>query len=291
LNDPARPDGTARALDEDVPILSARGLVFRHPGAQHPLFGGLSLAVEPGAFLGIIGPNGSGKTTLLRLLSGSLAPRSGEVHLAGRPVRGLPPRERARLLAVVPQEEPILFNFSVLEVVLMGRAPYLGFFGLERAADFALARAVLRDLDLGGREETHLRELSSGERQRTLIARALAQDPRVLLLDEPTAFLDMRHRLEIYDILRRLNHDTKLTVVFVSHDLNLAARHATRLAVIDRGRLAADGAPASVLTPDLIRAVYGTEARVERDHATGAPYVIPERPLPADRSTDSGALT
>jgi len=281
LIDPAVNDRAALREGEDAPILSARGLHYRHPGAHAPLFEGLSLAVEAGAFLGIIGPNGSGKTTLLRLLCGSLAPRSGEVLLAGRPVRGIPPRERARLVAVVPQEEPILFNFSVLEVVLMGRAPHLGLFGLERAADFALARAALRDMDLTGQEEKHLRELSSGERHRALIARSLAQDPRVLLLDEPTAFLDLRHRLEIYEILRRLNRDRKLTVAFVSHDLNLAARHARRLAVIDRGRLAADGTPASVLTPDLIREVYGTVARVERDAATGAPYVIPQRPVGA----------
>ncbi len=267
------------------PILSARRLQFRHPDATAPLFEGLTLDVVAGDFLAIIGPNGSGKTTLLRLLSGSLAPRSGDVLLEGRPVRAIPPRARARILAVVPQEEAVLFNFSVLEVVLMGRAPHLGPWGLERAADFDLARVALRVMDLGGQEGRRLRELSSGERQRALIARALAQVPRVLLLDEPTAFLDLRHRLQIYDILGRMNRDRGLTVVFVSHDLNMAARHAVRLAVLDGGRIAADGTPGSVLTTDLIRDVYGTEARVERDPVTGAPYVIPQRPV------DPGPLT
>jgi iron complex transport system ATP-binding protein len=263
------------------PALAARGLRFRHPGAPTPLFEDLSLSIGAGEFLGILGPNGSGKSTLLRLLCGILAPERGEVFLADRPLNTLRPRERARLVGIVLPESRILFNFSVLELVLMGRAPHLGLWGMERAADFAAAREALRTADLAGMEDRHLYELSSGERQRALIARALAQEPRILLLDEPTAFLDLRHALEIYEILRRLNHERGLTVVAVSHDLNLAARHASRLVLLHQGRVAAEGPPSSVLTPGTIRRVYETEADVMRDPSTGAPHVIPRAPVAA----------
>ncbi len=260
-------------------ILAAHGLVFTHASAPAPLFRGLSLSVSRGEFAGIIGPNGSGKTTLLMLLSGVVAPQAGEVILDGRPVRSIPPRERACRMAVVFQESRMLFDFTVLEIALMGRAPHLGPFSLERPEDFAAARAALHEMDLAGREEKRLQELSSGERQRALIARALAQQPRVVLMDEPTAFLDLRHRLQIYEILARLNRDKGLTVVTTSHDLNLAARYGSRLMVLDDGHLAADGPPETVLTPRLLREVYETEARIERDPVTGAPFVIPIAPL------------
>jgi ABC-type cobalamin/Fe3+-siderophores transport system ATPase subunit len=261
------------------PILAARGVRFAHPGTTAPLFDGLTLAVREGEFIGVIGPNGSGKTTLLMLLSGVVAPQGGEVIVAGRPVRAIPPRERARLVGVVFQETRILFDFSVLEIALMGRAPRLRPWSLEKEDDFLAARDALREMDLAGREHKRLPELSSGERQRALIARALAQEPRILLMDEPTAFLDLKHRLQIYEILKRLNREKGLTVVTTSHDLNLAARYGSRLMLLDGGRLAADGPPESVLTPALIRRVYETEARIERDAATGAPFVVPIAPL------------
>lgn len=262
-----------------VPILSVHGVRFRHYGAAADLFDDLSLAVAPGEFLGVIGPNGSGKTTLLRLLAGVAEPAGGEVRLAGHPVRAIHPPERARRIAVVFQENRVLFNFSVLEIALMGRSPHLGRFGMERPEDFAAARAALAEMDLAGREDRHLHELSSGERQRALIARALAQEPRIVLMDEPTAFLDLKHRLQIYSILTRLNRDRGLTVVATSHDLNLAARYGSRLVLLHKGKVAADGPPASVLTAARIREVYETEARVERDAATGAPFVVPIAPI------------
>ena len=262
-----------------VPILSVHGIRFHHHGAAAPLFENLSLAVMPGEFVGVIGPNGSGKTTLLRLLAGVAQPSGGEVRLAGRDIRAIPPAERARQIAVVFQEARVLFNFSVLEIALMGRAPRLGRWGMERPEDFAAARAALAEMDLAGREDRHLHELSSGERQRALIARALAQEPRIVLMDEPTAFLDLKHRLQIHAILTRLNRERGLTVVATSHDLNLAARYGSRLVLLHEGRAVADGPPASVLTAERLREVYETEARVERDPATGAPYVIPIAPL------------
>jgi len=252
---------------------------FRHHEAAAPLFDGLSLSLAAGEFAGIIGPNGSGKTTLLRVLSGMVAPETGDVRLDGRALRDIGSRERARLVAVVFQETRVVFNFSVLEIALMGRAPHLGSWGLERPEDFQAARAALRDMDLTDQEDRPLQELSSGERQRALLARALAQEARILLLDEPTAFLDLKHRLQIYDILARLNRDRGLTVIATSHDLNLAARYGSRLVLMHGGRLAADGPPAAVLTAGLIREVYETETRIERDAATGAPFVVPIAPL------------
>jgi iron complex transport system ATP-binding protein len=275
--DPVR--GPAAPGHAPAPILAAADLSFRHAGAAGALFERFSVDLAAGDFVAVLGPNGSGKTTLLRLLSGTLSPGGGEVLLSGHPVRDLLPRQRARVLAVVLQESRILFNFSVLEVVLMGRAPHLGLWGLEGPADFDAARAALREVDLEGCENRNLDDLSSGERQRALIARALAQQPRILLLDEPTAFLDMKHALEIYEILRRLNRERGLTVVAASHDLNLAARYASRVALLHRGRVAADGTPVAVLTPETICRVYETNAEVFIDPATGAPYLIPRAPL------------
>jgi iron complex transport system ATP-binding protein len=255
--------------------MEVRDLHFHHPGAPSNLFEGLSLAIAPGEFLGLIGPNGSGKTTLLRLLSGTLRPSRGRVALTGRAIGSFRPRERAKLVALVPQESQVLFNFTVMEMVLMGRAPHLGMLGLEGPVDFETARTALKEMDLSGREEAPLRELSSGERQRALVARALAQEPRVLLLDEATAFLDLKHRLQIGEILLRLNRRQGLSIVSVSHDLNMAARYASRLIILQRGHLAAEGPPSSVITPEIVRSVYETEVIIQKDPSTGAPYVIP----------------
>ena len=266
------------AASSTAPLLEARDLGFRHHAARAPLFDGLSLAIPAGTFTGVIGPNGSGKTTLLRLLAGLLRPAGGCVLLDGQNLADLPPRQRARSLAVVLQEPSLLFNFSVLEIALMGRAPHLGLFGLEQQDDFAAARRALAEVDLEGCADRPVQELSSGERQRAFLARALAQEPRGLLLDEPTAFLDLKHALELYEILKRLNRSRGLTVVTVSHDLSLAARYSGRLVLLDRGRIAADGPPDEVVTPQRLREVYGTEAEVLRDPATGAPVVLARGP-------------
>jgi iron complex transport system ATP-binding protein len=279
MDDPGAANPVAGMTLAAGPILEARGVVFRHPENGAPLFDGLSFAVGPGEFVGLLGPNGAGKTTLLRLLAGLIAPGAGVIVLSGRPLAGYRPRDRARLLATVPQENSLLFEFSVLEVVLMGRAPHLGALALEGPDDLAAAREALAQVEIEPLADRPLSALSSGERQRALIARALAQRPRVLLLDEPTAFLDLKHRLQIYEILRRLGVESGLAVVAVSHDLNLAARYGTRLVVLDRGRVVADGDPATLVTPDLLRAVYETDAMVGRDPETGAVFVVPRTPV------------
>jgi ABC-type cobalamin/Fe3+-siderophores transport system ATPase subunit len=255
--------------------LSAREISFTYPGASLPLFRELSLDLAEGDLAGLIGPNGSGKTTLLRILTGILRPASGRVLLGGEDLERLSPRSRARSLAVVPQESRTLFDFSVMEVALMGRFAHLGLWGMESREDVEVAERCLAEVEMAGAAARSLNELSSGERQRVYVARALAQQPRVLLLDEPTSFLDLKHRLQIYEILARLNRERGITVLAISHDLNLAARYCRKLHLIREGRLAASGSPAEVITGAVIREVYGTDAEIGKDPRTGTPFVIP----------------
>ena len=244
--------------------------------AEALLFSGLEIGIAPGEMVALIGPNGSGKTSLLKLLAGTLRPAQGGVTLDGTPVSGMPARTRARKIAVVPQETYPVFDFTVRETVLMGRTAHLGALGIESAADLAAADEALQRTGtrhLAGRMLSHL---SGGERQLVVIARALAQRPSWLLLDEPTAFLDIRHRLEIYQLLARLNQEQGLTIVTTSHDINLAARFCRRVVLLKEGRIRADGPPVEVFQAAVLSDVYETALRVERDARTGLPVVVPE---------------
>jgi cobalamin transport system ATP-binding protein len=228
-----------------------------------------------GERFGILGPTGSGKSTLVRLLSGVLRPSRGRITLGGRDLGAYGASERARAIAVVPQETALDFPFSVLEVVLMGRAPHLGGFGFEgdrdiEAAERAMARTGVADL--AGR---FFHELSGGEKQRVVIARALAQEADVLLLDEPTTFLDIRHVVEIFELVCALAIESGITLVVVLHDLNLAALYLERLAFLKHGRLHSCGAPEEVLTYGAIRDVYETDVYVHKNDLTGKLNVLP----------------
>jgi iron complex transport system ATP-binding protein len=261
-----------------TPAIAASGLAFAYRRA--PVFQGFDLRVEPGTMTALLGPNGSGKTTFVRLASGSLRPGAGTVSVFGDDVAKLPPRERARRLAVVPQESHPAFEATVLEMVLLGRFAHLGFLGLESDDDLAIARAALARTDAAHLADRPFDALSGGERQRVLLARALAQQSRLLLLDEPTAFLDLQHRLEVHALLVDLVRRDGLTVLVVSHDLNLAARYADRLVLLRCGTIAADGTPDEVLRPDAIREVYRVDVEIARDPTTGRPFVVPLRPTP-----------
>lgn len=259
------------------PYLAARHLAFAYrPG--RPVLQDLSLEVQRGRLVCLIGPNGSGKTTLLRILVGLLAPSAGEVRLAGRRLRSYPRAAIARRIAFVPQETLPAVGFTVLETVLMGRSPHTGALGFETAADWHAAHQALRSTDADQFTDRILDELSGGERQRVVIARALAQEPELMLLDEPTSFLDLKHQHAIYALLTHLVRDRRLTVVCVSHDLSLAAAYADDLVLVDRGRIAAVGSPREVLRPDVLSAVYEIPVEVRTDEATGRPMVLPRPP-------------
>jgi iron complex transport system ATP-binding protein len=240
-----------------------------------PVLSGLDLTIATGSITGILGPNGTGKTTLVRLASAALRPTSGTIALFGDDLAAMPPRERARRVAVVPQETHPVFDFSVDEIVRMGRAPHLGLLGIEGPKDRKITRESMERCEISSLAERSFRALSGGERQRVLLARALAQEARLLLLDEPTAFLDLRHRLAVYALLARLRDERGLTIVVVSHDINLAARHCDRLVMIRHGAVVADGTPGEVLRPDPIRAVYEVEVAITTDPSSGRPFVIP----------------
>jgi iron complex transport system ATP-binding protein len=229
-----------------------------------------------GEVLGIIGPNGSGKTSLLKLLARVLRPRAGRVELFGDTLAQMPQDAVARRVALVPQDSQQLFPFTIAETVLMGRYPHHGSllgFGWEEPNDLRLAEHAMRELDIAHLAHRAISEVSGGERQRAIIARALAQEPRVLLLDEPTAFLDLNHQLEICRILRRLNEERGLTVVLVSHDLNLASQYCDRLMLLNDGGAVRLGTPVEVIRSDVLRAVYRCDVLVDRHPESGLPRV------------------
>ena len=233
---------------------------------------GVDLALEPGELVGLVGRNGAGKTSLLRVASGVRRPDSGVVRLGAVPLESLSRREVARRLAVVAQDSAIPFAFSVGEIVLMGRSPHLGLLGFETADDHALAEAALARLGIGDLASRSVLELSGGERQLVMIARALAQETEVLLLDEPTAHLDLPHQLQVLGLARVLAREGR-AVLAVSHDLSLLARFCDRLALLSDGRLEA-GPPEALLRPDRVRAAFGVD--VDLLHTpTGELLVVP----------------
>jgi len=238
---------------------------------------GVSLELAGGEVLGLAGPNGAGKTTLFRAATRVVRLDRGAVRIAGTPVRTLPRRELARRVAVVPQDVAVPFPFRAGEVVLMGRAPHRTGLGFETPADVERVRACLALVGIESLADRSMLELSGGERQLVLMARALAQDPEVLLLDEPTAHLDLRHRAVVLERVGEFARAGGAALV-VSHDLTLAARSCSRLALLADGVLAACGAPAEVLRPELLARVFGVEAEVF-DAPDGAPLVVPRRAM------------
>jgi len=252
--------------------VTVRGLNLFYGPRQ--ILRGVELSVAVGEFLVIIGPNGTGKTSLLKAMAG-LLPVAGEVEILGRPLAGYGRRQLARELAVVPQLTPTDFPFTVAETVLMGRSPHLGLLELEGPEDHRLARQAMEFTEVADLAGRRLDELSGGERQRVIIARAICQGPRIILLDEPTASLDPAHQVRIMDLLEQLRRERGMTVVMVSHDLNLAAMYGGRLALMSAGRISAVGAPAEVLTVARLEACYGCRMEVVRTGAGGQLRVHP----------------
>lgn len=235
----------------------------------------VSVDLHSGEILGLVGPNGAGKSTLLRVLSGVLRPTTGWVSVLGDRLDHLSERERARRVAVVAQSGVIPGSFTAAEIVMLGRTPHIGAFGRETAHDRDVVDRALALAGAGEWRDRRLAQLSGGERQRVLIARALAQEARVLLLDEPTTHLDFPAQSQVLHLARRLANEEGHGVLAVLHDLTLAAQHCDRVVLMVDGRVAAEGAPAEVLTPDRLAAAYGVAPRVVPHPDTGLPVVLP----------------
>jgi iron complex transport system ATP-binding protein len=237
----------------------------------------VTIEVQPHAITGLLGPTGCGKTSLLKLLAGIVVPQRGRVTLDGQLLRNLARREVARHLAVVPQETHPAFDYTALEMVLMGRHPHLGAFQLEGPEDIALAHDALSATGTAALADRAYMTLSGGEKQRVVIASALAQQPQILLLDEPTASLDLGFQLEIQMLLQTLNRDRGVTMVLATHDLNLAASICHRLVLMRAGGVIDQGPTADVLTAANIRELYGVDAEVTAHKAAGHLTVVPVR--------------
>jgi cobalamin transport system ATP-binding protein len=231
--------------------------------------------VQRGGLVGILGPNGSGKTTLLRLFAGLLTPSSGQVTLDGRDLHLVSRAALARRMAMVPQETQLAFEYTVLEMATMGRYPHLGAFEIEGPQDLEIARAALAATGTEHLASRFFNTLSGGEKQRVVIAGALAQNPDVLLLDEPTASLDLAYQLEIRSILHRLNRERQITIVVSTHDLNFAAGLCRELVLLHQGRVLASGPTVSMLDPSLIRTLYGVDVDIAVNARTGQLTVVP----------------
>ncbi len=276
-------DAEAAADDAAPPTLRVDGVRVELGGRT--VLSDVSATADRGSFVGLVGPNGAGKTTLLRVVNGSLSPARGSVTVAGERIHDLSSRAASRLVATVPQNTGLSFDFSVRQTVEMGRTPHVPRFGRwgeddRRAVEEAMARTAVTDL-----ADRPVTAVSGGERQRVLIARALAQDTPLLLLDEPTASLDINHQVRTLELVRALVDEGK-TAVAAIHDLNLAAHYCDELVLLDDGAVLADGPPAAVLTESALERAFDTEAAVSRHPVTGSVYVtaLPERPAGDGRS-------
>lgn len=254
-----------------MPLLEVRGLT--HQFENVPVLRDVSLEVDTGDFLGILGPNGSGKTTLLKCISGVLEPLRGSIFLEGNRLADLSTMEIARIISVVPQGVEIGFDFSVAKFVMLGRIPFLKPFRGETPRDYSVVEWAMGVTGVTGLAQRSFMALSGGERQRVVVAQALAQQPRLLLLDEPAAHLDISQETEIFNLIRNLNREHGITVLVVLHDLNLAARYCKTLILLKEGSVYTKGLPTEVLTPEKIRQVYHTEVELveKHDHL----YIVP----------------
>jgi iron complex transport system ATP-binding protein len=266
-------------------LLRIDNLSFAYPGT--PVLEDIGFSVEPGDFVSVVGPNGSGKTTLLKLLDRILVPQQGTIRFRERLLHDITRAELARRISYVPQETGWVFPFTVLDIVLMGRSPHLGRRVFEGADDIRIAHQAMELVDVARLAEHPITGISGGERQRVLIARALAQKPEMVLLDEPNAHLDLLHQLEIFAVLRDRNREEGLTVISVSHDLNLAAAFSSHVLLLGQMRdsgeaerapchVLAFGSPREVLTPPLLHESFGARVLVDRHPTVGSPRVTPD---------------
>ena len=256
-----------------------------HSFGKRKILGQLSFGIEKGDFFIIIGPNGSGKTTLMKLMAGILRPQSGQIEILGRLHRSYTTKALARAVAFVPQRLPVDLPFTVGETVLLGRAPYQGALGIEHEEDLAIAKQAMQFTEVNQLAGSTLDRLSGGEQQRVFIARAICQQPDVMLLDEPTASLDLAHQVKVMDLMEKLKREKGITVVMVSHDVNLAAMYGNQILLLKEGEVASIGFPSDVLSFEKLEETYGCKLLVDESPLGGFPRVtlVPGRYIDTQR--------
>jgi iron complex transport system ATP-binding protein len=251
----------------------AKNLSYAYDGAT--VLNNLSFTVNSGEFFIVIGPNGSGKTTLMKMIAGLIKIQDGTIEIKGRPVKKYKRKILAQKIAFVPQQIPMDFPFVVEDVVLFGRSPHLGTFGLTSSEDVSLAKQAMAFTEISHLARRRLNQLSGGECQRTFIARAICQAPDIIVLDEPTASLDIAHQLRIMDMMEKMKQEKNITVIMVSHDVNLAAMYADTLMLINKGQQVRVGPPSAVLTYETLESVYGCTLLVDENPLDKLPRVTP----------------
>jgi iron complex transport system ATP-binding protein len=242
---------------------------------EMPVLKDLSFSVAKGDFFIIIGPNGSGKTTLMKVMAGIYTPKTGQLKILNRTLENYTRKDLAQTMAFVPQMMPVDFPFSVMEVVLMGRSPYMGMLGVEQEKDLKIAEQALAFTGVAHLAHRKLDQLSGGEQQRVFVARAICQEPDIILLDEPTASLDLAHQTRLMDLMEKLKNETGITVVMVSHDINLAAMYCDRLMLLNKGEMVCLGPPDEVLTFQTLEAAYGCTLLVDESPLGKTPRITP----------------
>ncbi|MBC8286409.1 MAG: ABC transporter ATP-binding protein [Nitrospinae bacterium] len=242
------------------PHLEVKNLSFAYD--SKPILKDISLSVEKGDFIGLIGPNGSGKSTLLKLMGGVLNLPDDAVWINEHPINAIKKKELARAMTWIPQEHPMVFPFTIQEIVLMGRHPYLPPLSFEGEEDYRIARHAMETTQTLQFSDRYFNEISGGEKQRVMLASAIAQDPEIMLLDEPTSALDLKYQVQILSILKRLNEEKDITLILAMHDLNLASRYCRRLILLNDGAIVRDGTPEEVFQKEVIENVYGVNVNL-----------------------------
>ena len=267
-------------------FLEVSDLHFAYNSRQ--VLSGIDLQVGKGEMLGLVGPNGAGKSTLLRAISGTIEPQRGNTVLEGKPLSSFTSLERARRIALVPQNPTVPLGFTCLDMVLMARNPHLNFLQMEGPRDMEVSHRAMEMTETWEFASRLVQHLSGGERQRIFIARALAQEPSLLLLDEPMAHLDIAYQKAIMDMMEEIRQRTGVTMLVAIHDLTLAAQYCQRIAILHQGRIVADGTPERVLTAEVVSRVYGTPVSVSSHPVDGTPVVLPVRKEWPESESDAG---
>ncbi|CAI2718581.1 heme ABC transporter ATP-binding protein [Nitrospina watsonii] len=267
-------DTTLPTTAATQPLLRAENISFAYD--RDLVVQEVSLDIQAGEFAGIIGPNGSGKSTLLKLMAGILEPDTRNVLFRGTDIKTCPRKKLAQSIAWIPQEHHMPFPFKVSEVVMMGRHPYLSAFTFEGDSDYEIVQHALEQTQTAAFAERHFNEISGGEKQRVMLASAIAQQPEAMLLDEPTSALDLKYQVELLKILKDLNTTRGVTIAVAMHDLHLASKYCRRLVLLKEGRVIKDGTPEDVLQKDILERVYEVKVKIFRDDTDGSFMISPE---------------